>query len=299
MIIHPSGCRGLHKRRAAVHSPITPSVGQHSHLRLHGRITLAFCHPLHSYRRGFVVKALSREPDNYKDDEDLPLELPSKFEMLQKPDRDKPLVRVRLSVHYRVHSRQMLCIGGSQIPFGWSFLSIAKVPMTWNQGDIWTCEVDLQAGQRIEYKYVILEEQDWTKQENEDAEGVVEITYRTGSDPGRPPDVQVIQKQMAIVAWQPGPNRILQVPSEVEIQQLRPGEVLERIPARPNQRIPYEKELRIKPPPPLKPDPFEGTWEILTTDDVGKPFLDRHDVWGWVPNSSARPPSIRGFTFGS
>lgn len=59
----------------------------------------------------------------------------------RQPEKEKPLVRVQLSVHYRVHSRQMLCIGGSQIPFGWSFLSIAKVPMTWNQGDIWTCEV--------------------------------------------------------------------------------------------------------------------------------------------------------------
>lgn len=57
--------------------------------------------------------------------------------------------------------------------------------------------------------------QDWTKIENEDAQGVVEITYRTGTEPGKPPDVQVIQKQMAIVAWQPGPNRILQVPTEV------------------------------------------------------------------------------------
>jgi hypothetical protein len=43
-------------------------------------------------------------------------------------------------VHYRVHSRQMLCIGGSQIPFGWSFLSIAKVPMQWSEGDVWTTE---------------------------------------------------------------------------------------------------------------------------------------------------------------
>ena len=62
--------------------------------------------------------------------------------------QEKPpeLVRVKLSVHYRVHSRQMLCIGGSQIPFGWSFLSIAKVPMTWNQGDIWTCEVRCGVG---------------------------------------------------------------------------------------------------------------------------------------------------------
>lgn len=43
-------------------------------------------------------------------------------------------------MHYRVHSRQMLCIGGSQIPFGWSFLSIAKVPMQWSEGDVWTTE---------------------------------------------------------------------------------------------------------------------------------------------------------------
>lgn len=57
--------------------------------------------------------------------------------------------RVRLSVHYRVHSRQMLCIGGSQIPFGWSFLSIAKVPMTWNQGDVWICEVSAASAAQL------------------------------------------------------------------------------------------------------------------------------------------------------
>ena len=39
------------------------------------------------------------------------------------------------------------------------------------------------------------------------------FTYRT--QPEGPPDVQQIQKQMAIVAWQPGPNRIVQVPSQV------------------------------------------------------------------------------------
>jgi len=35
-------------------------------------------------------------------------------------EREKPpkLVKVRLSVHYRVHSRQMLCIGGSQVRSG-------------------------------------------------------------------------------------------------------------------------------------------------------------------------------------
>ena len=55
--------------------------------------------------------------------------------------------------------------------------------------------------------------QDWTKQESEDAEGVV--TFRYGAEPDQPPDVQTIQKQMGIVGWQPGPNRVVQVPSEV------------------------------------------------------------------------------------
>ncbi len=186
--------------------------------------------------------------------------------------------------------------------------------------------------------------QDWTKLENEDAQGLVEITYRTGDEPGRPPDVQAIQKQMAIVAWQPGPNRTLKVPSEVstasaqrplplikasgtrrlsgmlkllwlqglrgvpgvgghrarstpahahthacphimlqaEIRELEAGQVIERIPARPGQRIPYTNTIK-RPQPAAKPDPFEGTWEVLTLDANGKPFLDRHDVWGWTP----------------
>ncbi len=55
--------------------------------------------------------------------------------------------------------------------------------------------------------------QDWTKQESEDAEGVVTFSYRT--EPDNPPDVQTIQKQMAIVAWQPGPNRVVLVPTRV------------------------------------------------------------------------------------
>lgn len=213
----------------------------------------------------------------------------------RQPEKEKPLVRVQLSVHYRVHSRQMLCVGGSQIPFGWSFLSIAKVPMTWNQGDIWTCELLLPAGQRIEYKYVILEEQDWTKLENEDSEGLVEVSYRSGSEPGRPPDIQVIQKQMAIVAWQPGPNRIVQVPTEAELSGLVAGEVVERVPARPPSRASSSYEEAK----PRRPDPFEGTWEVLSLGSGGQPFLDRHDVWGWSPGSGSRPPGMRGFRFDS
>lgn len=50
-------------------------------------------------------------------------------------------------------------------------------------------------------------------QVSEDAEGVVSFQYRT--QPDEPPDVPTIQKQMAIVAWQPGPNRIVQIPDMV------------------------------------------------------------------------------------
>eukprot|EP00798_Chlamydomonas_sp_ICE-L_P010674 gene10674-12363_t len=121
-----------------------------------------------------------------------------------------------------------------------------------------------------------------------------------------PPDVQAIQKQMAIVAWQPGPNRVLQVPSESELLDdqselldLQVGQAIERIPARPNQRRPYERVIKPKKPPPGV-DPLEGTWEVLTTDDDDQPFLERHDIWGWVPATGARPVNnLRGFNFGN
>ena len=63
--------------------------------------------------------------------------------------------------------------------------------------------------------------QDWTRQASEDAEGVISFTYRTR--PEDPPDVLQIQRQMAIVAWQRGPNRHIQVPTQVSpsLSQLR------------------------------------------------------------------------------
>ena len=54
---------------------------------------------------------------------------------------EKPMLRVCFTVSFRCHSRQLLCMGGSQFPFGWSFVSIAKLPMTWNPKDRWTAEV--------------------------------------------------------------------------------------------------------------------------------------------------------------
>lgn len=193
----------------------------------------------------------------------------------------------------------MLCVGGSAIPFGWSFLSIAKVPMSWQPTDIWTVDVELPAGMRVEYKYVILEEQDWTKQVDEAAEGRVEYTYRVQPD-ANPPDVQHITRQMAIVAWQAGPNRVVQVPTEAELARLKKGMRIERLPApqegsapgsqRSYGQLAFGKE-RLSPvgafPPPIdpsagavQPEELVGVWEVLTIDDSGQPFLERRDVWG-------------------
>ncbi|KIY95867.1 hypothetical protein MNEG_12094, partial [Monoraphidium neglectum] len=51
----------------------------------------------------------------------VPQQQPLEWEWQREWERERPdpekkprLVKVRLSVHYRVHSRQMLCIGGSQ-----------------------------------------------------------------------------------------------------------------------------------------------------------------------------------------
>lgn len=69
------------------------------------------------------------------------VQFPSRQAREPTANQKNPTVRVKLNVHYRVHSRQMLCIGGSQLPFGWSFLSIANVPLAWNPGDVWSTEV--------------------------------------------------------------------------------------------------------------------------------------------------------------
>eukprot|EP00216_Chloropicon_sp_CCMP2111_P001608 CAMPEP_0198237888 /NCGR_PEP_ID=MMETSP1446-20131203/3655_1 /TAXON_ID=1461542 ORGANISM="Unidentified sp, Strain CCMP2111" /NCGR_SAMPLE_ID=MMETSP1446 /ASSEMBLY_ACC=CAM_ASM_001112 /LENGTH=285 /DNA_ID=CAMNT_0043920167 /DNA_START=274 /DNA_END=1131 /DNA_ORIENTATION=+ len=150
---------------------------------------------------------------------------PETFKKISRPDlfrsdsASRHSVRVKFSVQYRCHSRQMLAIAGSMAPLGWSFLSIARNPLTWNKGDVWTVELNLPVGSRVEYKYVLLEEQGWTKQADEAAEGLVPV-YRGPQDDPSDPDTDSIVRQMAIVAWQPGPNLVYTVPSEENVREL-------------------------------------------------------------------------------
>eukprot|EP00951_Prasinocladus_malaysianus_P005236 scaffold37202_cov47-Prasinocladus_malaysianus.AAC.2 len=205
------------------------------------------------------------------------LDFPGKIKRLfvreDQPDK-VPMVKVRLSVHFKCTSpRQMLCIGGSNIPFGWSFLSIAKVPMSWSEGDNWTAEVEVPLGTRLEYKYVILEEQDWTKQENEDAEGVVTQQYTLPEIP----DVQSITKRMAIVAWQPGPNRMLVVPKEEEFEGLVPGESRKRdLDVLRSERPSVSSGGRVG-----RDDIIFGIDEAVELGRDSTPCLNRKDVWGY------------------
>ena len=181
--------------------------------------------------------------------------------------------------------------------------------MSWGDKDIWVVDVELPAGSRVEYKYVVLEEQDWTRQVNEAAEGRVEYTYRVTPD-DTPPDVQHITKQMAIVAWQSGSNRVLQIPGEAELAALvesgagagdRPmasaqgstsgrsygqqalGKGIGGGSVSPNSTLSSSSsssssssewrgdEVR---------EDDDGVWERLTIDSEGMPFLERRDVWG-------------------
>jgi hypothetical protein len=74
-----------------------------------------------------------------------------------------------------------------------------------------------------------------------------------------------------------------------ELDALVPGQVVERVPARPQgSRAPFEPPLK-----PRRPDPFEGTWEILSLQQDATPLLDRHDVWAWSPGGRSSP-SPRG-----
>lgn len=136
--------------------------------------------------------------------------------------------------------------------------------------------MELPAGMRLEYKYVILEEQVWTKQEDDESEGVVELTYRSSDEPFQPPDVKTIRKQMAIVDWQPGPNRMLEVPTEEELARLEPGDVVQRTPARPRPYFTFRKLENLTE---KGGDSYTGTWEELCIDDDGSAILVRGDEW--------------------
>jgi len=170
----------------------------------------------------------------------------------------------------------MLCVGGSAIPFGWSFLSIAKVPMCWQPTDLWTVEVELPAGSKVEYKYVILEEQDWTQQVNANSEGTVDYSYRVQPET-TPPDIQKITRKMAIVAWQSGANRVLQVPTETELEKLSPGTKIERTfqcdvgGSQAAWGLYNGDEV---------PEGSELCKEVMCLDENKRPFLQRTDVWG-------------------
>ena len=75
-----------------------------------------------------------------------------------------------------------------------------------------------------------------------------------------------------------------------ELGALRPGEAVERVPARPPARSAFE--------PPPDPDPLAGTYEALTISPEGEPLLERRDVWGvWPPPGAGRPPGLRNLRF--
>ena len=69
----------------------------------------------------------------------------------------------------------------------------------------------------MQYKYVILEDQDWTRQCDE-FEGLVPVYRPEGLVAGK--DKGEAIRKMAIVAWQPGPNLELQLEAKGKPNQI-------------------------------------------------------------------------------
>ncbi len=135
--IHQRCCNVvLRGRTVPSHTPVAVSMEQASLLYPAATYTCS--------RRSLACRTLSNgdAEANLQADVPIPARLSSDPPATSSRQVESPvLVKVRFSVHYRVHSRQMLFVGGSEMPFGWSFLSIARVPMIWSPGDIWTAEV--------------------------------------------------------------------------------------------------------------------------------------------------------------
>jgi hypothetical protein len=106
---------------------------------------------------------------------------------------------------------------------------------------------------------------------------------------------------MAIVGWQAGSNRVLQVPDEAELAALVKGAAAFDRPmtestgpsgGRVYGQQAVGKGLGSSSAPPSPPavsmipsssdasSDYFGVWERLGLDEEGKPFLERRDVWG-------------------
>lgn len=128
--------------RPCIHSVFGRIVSSHSSLAVLAEQASLACWPSTPTRRSLACAVQPNGDAEFSLRADAPALTGAGPNLSPTTSQEPPvLIKVRFSVHYRVHSRQMLFVGGSEMPFGWSFLSIARVPMIWSPGDIWTAEV--------------------------------------------------------------------------------------------------------------------------------------------------------------
>ena len=112
------------------------------------------------------------------------------------------------------------------------------------------------------------------------------------------PDVQQIVKQMAIVAWQPGPNRVLRVPSQSELDRIRRSLNKADMAGGTGQG---QASQTYGPPSqdPSQPLGMAGT-VTYSLAQGGQLVVERKDIWGYYPPRPGPegPPETKGLHFG-
>lgn len=95
----------------------------------------------------------------------------------QENDAGTKVVKVKFVLQRRCEFGQQFSVTGDEELFG-AWAPEAAIPMQWSEGHIWTVELDLSVGTSVEYKVVLMAEQE-------------------------------------VLEWQPGPNRQLEVSGDL------------------------------------------------------------------------------------
>ncbi|XP_073390959.1 uncharacterized protein [Physcomitrium patens] len=111
------------------------------------------------------------------------------------PDFEGPTVKVKFELQRECHFGQQFKVVGSDPQFG-NWDPSAAVPLNWSEGHLWTADLDVPEGKKIEYKYILVSDQEETVEWQPGSNGVLETVAGAGplllSEPWEEPQPESI-----------------------------------------------------------------------------------------------------------
>jgi hypothetical protein len=111
------------------------------------------------------------------------------------PDFEGPTVKVKFELQRECHFGQQFKVVGSDPQFG-NWDPSAAVPLNWSEGHLWTADLDVPEGKKIEYKYILVSDQEETVEWQPGFNGVLETIAGAGplllSEPWEEPQPESI-----------------------------------------------------------------------------------------------------------